>query len=191
MGSPNNQVTGVNGSMPLPPGLSEEAIPSQLERILASPSFAQAEALRRLLRYLVEQTLHGRADQLKEYTLAVDVFDRGESFDHRTDAIVRVQAGRLRAKLEQFYGGEGRSDQVVIELLKGSYVPVFRLKEPAETQETRSRARLTWMLAASSLAVGLSLVFVLSSGRHKPADATKTVAPSFGAQDDTRILVVT
>lgn len=99
--------------------------PAQLSRILASRTFANAPSLSRLLRYLVEQTLEGHADRLKEYSLGVDVFDRGTAFDPRTETIVRVQARRLRDKLAQYYATEGRLDPVVIELPKGHYVPTF------------------------------------------------------------------
>ena len=112
MGSPVDQARSARGGTPLPEGMTAESIQALLERILGSEVFAQAEGLRRLLRYLVEQSLRGRADQLKEYTLAVEVFQRGAAFDPLTDSIVRVQAGRLRAKLLQFYEGEGRSDPI-------------------------------------------------------------------------------
>ena len=98
----------------------------QLRRILDSATFSKAAVLRRFLQFLVERTLHGRIDEIKEYALGVDVFDRGSDFDPRTDTIVRVQARRLRAKLEQYYEGPGHADRIVIELPKGSYVAAFR-----------------------------------------------------------------
>jgi adenylate cyclase len=97
----------------------------QLERILASPQLAHAPALGALLRYVVERTLQGEADRLKEYTLGVEVFDRGAEFDPRVDTIVRAQSRRLRAKLDEYYRGPGRGDPVRIGLPKGHYVPVF------------------------------------------------------------------
>ncbi|MEJ7605143.1 MAG: hypothetical protein WKF37_02505 [Bryobacteraceae bacterium] len=88
----------------------DATIRDQLDRMLKSGTFAQAPMLSRLLRYVVEQTLAGKADGLKEYPVGVEVFDRGQSFDPRTDTIVRVQARRLRSRLEEYYKvGRGRS----------------------------------------------------------------------------------
>jgi hypothetical protein len=103
-----------------------------LERILASSTFAQSERLSRFLRFAVEETLQGRGDQLKEYFFGVEVFDREEAYDPRTDPIVRVEAGRLRAKLGRYYETEGREDPVLIDLPKGSYVPGFQWRQPPE-----------------------------------------------------------
>jgi len=97
-----------------------------LERILSSPQFAAAESARKLLRFLVEETLEGRSHRLKEYTLATDVFGRGASFDPKINPAVRVEASRLRRRLEYYYLTLGRSDPVLIELPRGSYVPAFQ-----------------------------------------------------------------
>jgi hypothetical protein len=70
--------------------------------------------------------LDGRTEPLKEYVIGVEVFDKDESFDPRVDAIVRVEAGRLRTKIKEYYGEEGRSDPVRIEIAKRCYVPKFR-----------------------------------------------------------------
>ena len=93
----------------------------------AAEPFSNAPSLSRLLRHVVEHTLQGNAEELKEYSLGVEVFDRGESFDPRTDTIVRVQARRLRSKLKEYYDAEGQVDPIVIELPKGHYVVTFRL----------------------------------------------------------------
>jgi predicted ATPase len=105
--------------------LSFESVREQLSRILGSPTFSNAPSLSRLLRHLVEHSFQGSTDQLKEYTVGVEVFDRGESFDPRTDTIVRVQARQLRSKLEEYYRAEGRADSIVIEVPKGHYVASF------------------------------------------------------------------
>ena len=94
-------------------GLSLDSVRLQLERMLGSQAFSNAPSLSRFLRHLVEHSLEGSSDQLKEYSLGVDVFDRGESFDPRTDTIVRVQARRLRCKLKEYYDAEGRMDHVL------------------------------------------------------------------------------
>jgi len=102
------------------------AVRAQLERILTSPHFAAADRAKRFLTFLVEETLAGRHERLKEYTLAVEVFDRDASFDPGTNPSVRVEASRLRRRLEHYYLTLGREDPVLIELPRGTYVPVFR-----------------------------------------------------------------
>lgn len=104
----------------------EEAVLAHLDKILASTEFARSERLSRFLRFTVEQALEGRVDQLKEYVVGVEVFDRQPSYDPRIDPIVRVEARRLRSKLQKYYESEGRDDELWIELPKGSYVPVFQ-----------------------------------------------------------------
>jgi TolB-like protein len=104
---------------------SEPAIREQLGRILASAQFSAAESARKLLRFLVEETLSGASNRLKEYTLATDVFGRDASFDPRTNPAVRVEASRLRRRLEYYYLTLGRDDPVLIELPRGTYVPAF------------------------------------------------------------------
>ena len=105
---------------------AEPAIREQLERVLSSAQFASAESARRLLRFLVEETLAGRGARLKEYTLATDVFGREASFDPKTNPAVRVEASRLRRRLEYYYLTLGRRDPVLIELPRGTYVPAFQ-----------------------------------------------------------------
>ena len=107
--------------------ISTEAILSQLEKILASPSFIHSDRMVRFLRFTVEQTTQGHANALKESVLGMEVFDRPSSFDPRTDTIVRVEARRLRSKLKEYYEGDGRGDPVRIDFPKGSYVPTFLL----------------------------------------------------------------
>lgn len=106
--------------------IAPESIRAQLDRILASPGFASSDSLRRFLNYAVEQVLEGHAEWLKESVLGVEVFARGDQFDPRLDAIVRVEARRLRSRLINYYQTHGKDDPVVIEVPKGSYVPVFR-----------------------------------------------------------------
>jgi hypothetical protein len=109
-------------------------VQSELERILASAGFCNAERLTRFLRFVTEEALKGHGDRLKEYVLGVEVFDRAEGYDPRTDPIVRVEARRLRAKLQGYYDGEGRDSAVVIDFPKGSYAPVFHTRPKAEAE---------------------------------------------------------
>ena len=106
---------------------SASDIHAALDRILASPPFAGGGRAGSLLRYLVERTLDGHGDTLKEYVLGVELFHRGDGFDPKVDTIVRVEARRLRAKLDEYYGGAGASDPVRIDIPRGAYVPTFHL----------------------------------------------------------------
>jgi len=101
----------------------------QLDRILASVTFRQVDRLKRFLSFIVLETIGGRAAELKEYVIGVHVFGKESSFDPRTDPIVRVQARRLRAKLVRYYQEDGRRDEVIIDLPKGGYAPVFKQRE--------------------------------------------------------------
>jgi hypothetical protein len=103
----------------------------QLARILASRQFARTTRLRRFLQFVVEQTLAGRTAELKEYSIAIAVFDKPDTFDPRLDAIVRVQARELRTKLDAYYRNDGRGDDVVIRCFAGAYAPAFQSREPA------------------------------------------------------------
>ena len=102
-------------------------IRAELERILASKGFATAGRLSRLLRYVVDKTIAREADQLKEYAVGVEVFDRDASYDTRLDSIVRVEAGRLRSRLQEYYNGEGAASPIRISLPRGGYVAQFEV----------------------------------------------------------------
>jgi tetratricopeptide (TPR) repeat protein len=97
----------------------------QLDRILAHPLFQKSQRLSSLLRYVVERTLAGEADSLKESVIGAELFGRGNLFDSQTDNIVRVNANRLRSRLAEYYHRSGQGDMVGIDLPKGRYVPVF------------------------------------------------------------------
>src|SRR5690348_2827400 len=86
---------------------SRQSVEDQLNRILSSKLFAQSARMSRFLRFTVEHTLAGKADELKEYLIGVEVFDRSPSYDPRVDPIVRVEARRLRSKLQSYYQMEG------------------------------------------------------------------------------------
>ncbi|HEY3091904.1 MAG TPA: tetratricopeptide repeat protein [Vicinamibacterales bacterium] len=108
---------------------SEKAVKQQLDRILGSATFQQVERLKRFITFIVTEAAAGRADELKEYVVGVQVFGKESSFDPRTDPIVRVQARRLRARLLRYYHDEGQHDEVIIDLPKGGYAPVFKRRE--------------------------------------------------------------
>lgn len=120
-------------------GVSESAVREQLQRLLAARAFRQAPRLSRLLGYLVERTLAGEAEALKEYAVGIDVFDRDDSFDPRQDTIVRVQVRRLRTRLDDHYHSEGRYDPVLIEVPTGHYAAVFSSMPAAGGVPSRDR----------------------------------------------------
>lgn len=122
--------------------LSPETIQDEVERILASEKFARSKRLRSLLRFTVAQTLQGNGDMLKEYVIGTEVLKKPDSYDPRSDSLVRVLASRLRVKLKEYYRDGGGESQLVIEFPKGKYIPRFQRREQLQTEiERRLRAR--------------------------------------------------
>lgn len=119
----------VRSISPAPDTDSSEKVREELHRVLTSKSFRHVQRLQQFLKFVVEETMAGRGDELKEYLIGLNVFGKPDSFDPRTDPIVRVQARRLRARLSYYYRDEGQNDPVVIELPKGSYATVFHRPE--------------------------------------------------------------
>src|ERR1700723_1400089 len=113
------------------------AVREQLARVVHSPGFISSARLCRFLTHIVNRTIDGDIDSLKEFSIAMEVFDRSSEYDPNIDAIVRVEARRLRAKLKAYYEGQGTVDPVLIGLRPGSYVPVFRWldAQPAKHRE--------------------------------------------------------
>ena len=112
-------------------GPLEHELREALQRVLACRGLAECAQLRKFLAFIVEESLRGRACELKEYRVGVEVFRKSPTFDPRLDPIVRVQAGRLRARMAHYYRGEGSADPVVIELPKGSYAATFHYRSDA------------------------------------------------------------
>jgi tetratricopeptide (TPR) repeat protein len=111
-------------------GLPVSEIQAELDRILRSRVFIHSHRIRRFLQFVVEECLYGRQHRLKEYLIGLEVFNRQDDFDPRVDSIVRVEARRLRTKIEEYYQKEGQDNEVRIELRKGSYVPIFEHRRP-------------------------------------------------------------
>lgn len=131
----------------IPEELTPEAIQNEVERILASEKFARSKRLRSLLRFTVAQTLQGNADMLKEYVIGTEVLKKPDSYDPRSDSLVRVLASRLRVKLKEYYSDGGSEDPLVIEFPKGKYVPKFQRRELLQTEvEKKLRARNAYSL---------------------------------------------
>ena len=108
----------------LPPGISSDDIRVQLKKILASPIFQSSARLSNFLAYAVNRTLEGKLDEMTQQSIGAIVFERSD-FDATADSAVRVEAGRLRAKLREYYTFEGTADPIAINLPKGRYIPSF------------------------------------------------------------------
>ena len=112
----------------------EAARRAQVERIFQSKAFRSSDVLRHLLSYLVDASLAGTADDLKEYTVAVDALGKPSSYDPRQESAVRMQVGRLRQKLAEYYRTEGVDDPIVVDLPKGGFHVVFEPRKEAFEQ---------------------------------------------------------
>lgn len=123
--------------------LDKEQKLEQLEKVLHSRTLQNSESLKAFLRFVVEKTVDNEDVLLKEYTIATEVFGRNSEYDPRIDSVVRVQAGRLRTKLHEYYTTEGKGDQIVIDLPKGHYHPVFNCPHTESLHETSSGATHT------------------------------------------------
>ncbi len=118
-----NQENSFQGS-PFP----NDVVHQQVARIISGRAFRKSNRLQRLLKFIVDATVSGEMDSLKEWVIGTDVYDRGKDFDPRLDPIVRTECRRLRRKLNEYYETEGREDDLVIEVPKGSYIPNFRTR---------------------------------------------------------------
>jgi tetratricopeptide (TPR) repeat protein len=181
-------------------GVSSAEIRVQLDLILRSRAFIQSHRIRRFLQFVVEESLLGQPHRLKEYLIGLEVFDRREAFDPRVDSIVRVEARRLRYKIEEYYRNEGREDAVRIILRKGSYVPVFEYRSSghgsslfaprrsmeiapftlinAAPETTSSAAEIQRRLSHILIKEGLFQVTAQFQSNPAPADIPEASAPS-------------
>ena len=154
----------------------------EVERVLNSATFRNAEVLRRLLKFLAEKSIAGEADQLKEYTVAVDCLGKPASYDPRQDSLVRIQIGRLRGKLAEYYRTEGEHDSVVLEIPKGHFkltweakplLPAEQLVPPLSHPPTHSIARAarrwstTYIVVVSILSVWAVSATILWWQEHR------------------------
>jgi hypothetical protein len=165
----------------------------QVDRLIKSHSLSGSESLCKLLRYLAEHSLDHPGVALKEYQIATEVLGRSGGFDPQSDSTVRVQAGRLRVKLAEYYTHEGHDDAIVVELPKGSYSLTFHVRTPGgqlpagltlEKESSRSAGRSSnrgWAVAVGALSVLLAASLVTSavlwSGRSRSQAGAKEAAP--------------
>jgi hypothetical protein len=151
----------------------------QVDRLINSHSLRSSESLCKLLRYLAERTLDHRGVPVKEYQIATEVLGRPAGFDPHSDSTVRVQAGRLRVKLEEYYSHEAPDDSIVIELPKGSYALAFHVRIPptkwsvaprtGEGRDQKDPGHRGWFIAVTVLSVLLAGALLLAvRGRTQP-----------------------
>ena len=120
---------------------SSSAIQSHLHKLVSDPLFSYSDILKRFLDFIVQETLEGRSDQLKEYTIGVKVLHKPVTFNPQTDAIVRIHACRLRRALNRYYEKESKADGLRIAVPKGNYIPFFYESLPP-SPETEKKSRL-------------------------------------------------
>lgn len=156
----------------------------QIDKLVNSHVLHGSESLCKLLRYLAKHVLDHPGTPIKEYQIATEVFGRSTDFDPQLDSMVRVQAGRLRVKLGEYYGSDGAEDPVIVELPKGTYVLSFHHRAAgsprahasaiAEPEPGGASPRRNWIIATSLLAALLviSLIAILSMvSNRNPAQA--------------------
>jgi len=186
-----------------PPKRAKSATPPtqevrlQLGRILASKQFTNRERLKGFLRFVVEEALAGRGEQINEYLIGIEVFGKNDSFDPRLNPTVRVEAHRLRLQLEAYYSEEGADDPLRIEFPKGSYHPVWRWAEegvPAMPKEelasAKHRLKWRWLAAGGALAAVAVAIYLVAVQHYSfliPV-ATSALAPFQGRTPSVAVL---
>jgi TolB-like protein len=122
---------------------TREAIHLQLERIFRDAFFVNSDILRRFLSFIVDETLDGHSDWLKEYTIGINVLKKSADFKPQDNGIVRIHAGRLRRALNNYYGHLGLNDAIQISIPKGGYIPVFSENSQGKVLDTTGEERET------------------------------------------------
>jgi len=148
-----------------------DPVREELERVVASPGFARNERLSAFLQFVVEETLEGREGGLKEAVIGAEVIGRPPGYDTRSDPVVRMEAAKLRARLDEYYSGPGANDPVRIRIPKGAYVPQWEVKSGARVRGNR------WIVGAveACLAIAATAAWIATRTRPKP---TIAVLPS-------------
>jgi hypothetical protein len=142
---------------------TQEGMLGQVERIAHSETLRSSESLRRLLRFLGEKSASGEADDLKEYTVGVDGMGRPATYDPRHDAAARIQVGRLRQKLAEYYRTEGKDDSLIIELPKGQFKLVCAIRQDAPAKAPNGEAFWRNATLVVSICLVASVVWALYS----------------------------
>jgi Tol biopolymer transport system component len=162
--------------------VNDERVRVQLARILAGTAFTGAERAAGFLRFVVERALDGRTEEIKESVIAVEVLGRSpSSFDSKSDPIVRVEAGRLRDRLDSYYRDEGKSDRIFITMPKGGYVPKFSERPVPKPKRVGHPALVFAAGTLLGFAVAVMSLFYLRNSRQ-PGDLLRVsiAAPAGG-----------
>lgn len=165
------------------PAADHSAVRAQMGKILSSPVFANSPRMSRFLRFVVETTLDGKGARIKEYVIALEVFEKAEDYDPQADSTVRTEASKLRSRLGRYYDTEGSEDSIIISVPKGSYVPTFENREnasavsPPPGSVVTPHAAFSWLKASALLiAVGIALAGgVVWLRRSPPSPAPRLV----------------
>jgi hypothetical protein len=175
-------------------GMSERALQqAQLDKLLASRTLHGSESLCRLLQYLANHSFEHQGASPKEYQIATEVFGRQNDFDPHLDSMVRVQAGRLRAKLAEYYASEGADDELILEMPKGSYALTFH-QRPGGTARNHANGSLEapsnlgaggrssrgWIIAVIALSVLLASAVAIATDRFLNRRISEARATSDG-----------
>jgi hypothetical protein len=138
-------------------GITDALVREELERVLASHEFQSSKLCQNFLRYVVENTLHGHTDSLKERTIGIEVFGKPTSYDPSEDAGVRVKAGEVRKRLRSYYSNQPAEAKVLIELPSGTYIPEFHPLKRAEQHAPAKSWVRSWLFLTTLGVVLLGL----------------------------------
>jgi TolB-like protein/Tfp pilus assembly protein PilF len=171
--------------------VSAQTVQGALDRILASDVFRNARRPSQFLRFIVESALADKEKRIKEYLIGVEVFERPADYDPKSDPVVRIEAGRLRKKLSEYYAGSGANDPIIVELPKGGYIPTFRARPYAQPAISESEhlafakprpvpldpvPSSPWLRLIALCGVLALAVLVLYYVRHRRAQASAPTA---------------
>jgi len=129
----------------------DESTKAQIDRIVGSKTFRSADGLRRLLSFLADKTLCGEGDQLKEYSIGIDLFGKPSTYDPRRDSAVRIQVGRLRQKLADYYQAEGKHDPIMVALPKGRFTLEWQTRNDGSSSSKPHRLLTASLILAACL----------------------------------------
>src|SRR6266576_3003886 len=160
---------------------------AQIEKLLGSHTLHGSESLCKLLRYLANHSMDHPGLSPKEYQIATEVFGRQLDFDPHVDSMVRVQAGRLRTKLAEYYASEGADDQIMVELSKGTYALAFHPRthgagrnhantshEAPNNLQVNARTSRTWIVTVVALSVVLASAVTVATDRRSRGSSSVT-----------------
>jgi hypothetical protein len=157
----------------IPPSEAAQLEIAELNKILSSTVFSNSRRAVDFLRFVVERTLAGEARYIKEYRIGLEVFGRNGSYDPKLDPVVRIEAGRLRSKLAEYYRNEGQNDPIQIELPKGTYVPVFQRRESSVSYRSLKRVCIgssgifSWLAILAVIVISVGLFFHYRERSHE------------------------